>query len=670
MGFGKKVKPASAIDFLRTVTPATGSGTVVAISFGGRCVGCSYRGNRFKRAARFILAHNRDNLYWTPNTVQDGINNTPKKRDITEMRWVHLDADDPSKETLDKIRNYRLPPSLIVFSGGGYNAYWKLKKPIPVNDDNVASLEAANVRVIQDLAPTDKGTQNINRILRLPGTRNVLNKKKRAEGRKPADAVLIEQHQDRSYTLEDFTDDDTASLTQEAVAANRNDGGKDTTKSAVLWKHVHEWVRKGVRDPDKLKALLADDPHLATLNATARKRQLDKVIGKALANEPAADDTERIDPEQHQKSLKTILEDKSLKVHWIIKGLFARGALPVISASPKVGKTTFIIGNLLHVKRQVPALGNFKAVKGTKDYAIGYFNEMGEINIRKAVKECKPGITDAEISKVLDTFIIYDQWPTLDAYGLERLEASINKHHFQLFVLDTIAAVRPVFKGLSASEADAKIMRQIAAIARRTNCCIIVVTQGNKRGGDIENITDRLAHTNQFAAAADDIITIYRKKNDDTHRRYLQLVGRNVQESDELILTLNHEGLGIEGRTYDIQMGETQRHIIDCLKTAKPTALTPNEIATRLTRRLGKHFKRENIKDCVGRMLKMQHLVRVSKGGHVTTPAIAAAHHVEWLDEVATERKVGAKVVSKVGAQAFSKGSSKGTRQGGQTYGG
>jgi hypothetical protein len=398
--------------------------------------------------------------------------------------------------------------------------------------------------------------------------------------------------------------------------------------------------------------------------------KLGRLTGKAPSE---TDNTERIDPEKHQKTLKAILEDKSLKVRWIIRGLFAKGALPVISASPKVGKTTFIIDNLLHVKGQVPALGNFEAVDGAKQFAIGYFNEMGEINIRKAVKECKPGITDAQISKVLATFIIYDQWPTLDAWGLQCLETSITKHNFRIFVLDTIAAVRPFFKGLSASEADAKIMRQIAAIARRTNCCIIVVTQGNKRGGDIENITDRLAHTNQFAAAADDIITIYRKKNDDTHRRYLQLVGRNVQESDELILTLTHEGLEVEGRTYDIQMGETQRHVIDCLKTNKPTALTPNEIASRLSLRLGKRFSRETIKDCVNRMLKMQHLIRVSNRGHVTTPAIAAAHHAEWLDEVATERstaKVGPKVASKVGAKAGFKGSSAGNRQGGGTYGG
>lgn len=115
----------------------------------------------------------------------------------------------------------------------------------------------------------------------------------------------------------------------------------------------------------------------------------------------------------------------------------------MISASPKVGKTTFLVHQIMHMRGLVPPLGDFEAVDGARDFPIGYFNEMGEINLRKAVREVKPGITDKEMGELLDTIIIYDRCPTLDHEGLQQLEASIIKHNFRMFVIDTIAALCP-----------------------------------------------------------------------------------------------------------------------------------------------------------------------------------------------------------------------------------
>ena len=69
---------------------------------------------------------------------------------LSHMRWVHLDKDDVSDAALAAIRNYRLPPTLIVASGGGYNAYWQLTQPIPVNGDT-RPLVAANQLVVDEL---------------------------------------------------------------------------------------------------------------------------------------------------------------------------------------------------------------------------------------------------------------------------------------------------------------------------------------------------------------------------------------------------------------------------------------------------------------------------------------------------------------------------------------
>src|SRR5205823_12873121 len=69
-------------------------------------------------------------------------------------------------------------PILIIASGGGCNALLHLASPILVNE-NIEEIEAYNRR-IEDLVGGDD-CHNIDRILRIPGTINLPNKKKRSE---------------------------------------------------------------------------------------------------------------------------------------------------------------------------------------------------------------------------------------------------------------------------------------------------------------------------------------------------------------------------------------------------------------------------------------------------------------------------------------------------------
>jgi hypothetical protein len=81
---------------------------------------------------------------------------------------------------------------MIVFSGGGYQGFWKLHPPVRVTDSNVDELENANRRVLTDLDPAHPGTHNLDRIMRLPGTMNWPTKVKLAKGRVPVEAKALQ----------------------------------------------------------------------------------------------------------------------------------------------------------------------------------------------------------------------------------------------------------------------------------------------------------------------------------------------------------------------------------------------------------------------------------------------------------------------------------------------
>jgi hypothetical protein len=219
-----------------------------------------------------------------------------------------------------------------------------------------------------------------------------------------------------------------------------------------------------------------------------------------------------------------------------------------------------------------------------------------------------------------------------------------------LFVIDTVAPLTPHMPGLDASTRDAKLMRWIGEVARKTGCCILAITQANKRY-DVENITDRLAHTNQFAAAADDIIMTYRKKNDTEKRRFFSAIGRSIKETDELVLKLDHTGLHLLGRSLDILATEEQRAIAAQLRKAAPVPLGAKELAARLDK------KRETVRNTLYRM-EGHGLVVGVEGGRYLLPEDAR----KQMDE-APGKALG-KALGKAPGKALLKGTGQGTGQG------
>jgi len=130
-----------------------------------------------------------------------------KKDDIAAARFAHVDVDDPSDEALNRLRSFEPCPTVILFSGGGYQAFWKFDE---VTKD-LGRVERINLALASALGGDN--CHNIDRIMRIPGTINVPNAKKRAAGRVPALAYVVDGHEfnaDRAYALDDFPKADSA----------------------------------------------------------------------------------------------------------------------------------------------------------------------------------------------------------------------------------------------------------------------------------------------------------------------------------------------------------------------------------------------------------------------------------------------------------------------------
>jgi hypothetical protein len=170
-------------------------------------------------AERWALEQNKTkNVYFSVNPTTSAVSKKATKTDIAAVELLHVDLDpfvgedfDSERERIRQRLNGSLaadgipPPSFIIDSGGGYQAFWRLAEPIKLNGDpaQIETAELYNIEIARRLG--GDSCQNIDRIMRLPGTRNWPNKKKRAKGRVPTDAFVYDRPTEAPYPLSAFT---------------------------------------------------------------------------------------------------------------------------------------------------------------------------------------------------------------------------------------------------------------------------------------------------------------------------------------------------------------------------------------------------------------------------------------------------------------------------------
>jgi hypothetical protein len=141
------------------------------------------------------------NIYFTPNETRPGCSSKPSKSDVVAVHCRHADID-PLDEAYpladERLRLARLAehlsrdwlsgPTAIIDSGNGIQPLWVTEREPP--DDSVFRRAEAENKALE-AALGAGSTHNIDRLLRLPGTLNFPNAKKRSKGRGVTRARLI-----------------------------------------------------------------------------------------------------------------------------------------------------------------------------------------------------------------------------------------------------------------------------------------------------------------------------------------------------------------------------------------------------------------------------------------------------------------------------------------------
>jgi hypothetical protein len=143
------------------------------------------------------------NLYYSVNPTRKAMTKKAAKVDIAAIEYLLADLDPKATESpkaakvryLAALETYEPAPTAIVDSGNGLQVLWKLTAPIdlgePVETAAVVDDVEGRIKALMSALGSNAGTQNIDRILRLPGTTNLPNKKKLKDGRVACPTKMI-----------------------------------------------------------------------------------------------------------------------------------------------------------------------------------------------------------------------------------------------------------------------------------------------------------------------------------------------------------------------------------------------------------------------------------------------------------------------------------------------
>jgi hypothetical protein len=220
-----------------------------------------------EEADAFVSAHKgKSNLYYSVNPTKTVMTKKPAKTDIIAVEYLLGDLDpmdsEPSEDAkaryLEQLNgNFEPKATGLVHSGNGIQGLWKLVPRIELGntkerDAIIADVEGRSAALMRRLG-AKAGTQNIDRILRLPGTINLPNAAKLKKGRVACPTKLIEFN-GASYPLESFvpgTPEDGGHHARQEYEehANTNNRAAIDVDALPITDRIKDLIR-GINDPE------------------------------------------------------------------------------------------------------------------------------------------------------------------------------------------------------------------------------------------------------------------------------------------------------------------------------------------------------------------------------------------------------------------------------------
>jgi hypothetical protein len=201
------------------------------------------------------MAAEGHNVYYQHAVPLERFTSRMGKAGISAVHYLHADLDwkagdgrrlkaspEMKAAKVAELKALLHPPGLIIDSGNGIQALWRLKHPVPVD------LAERACKALGETLGADAGTWNADRLLRVPGFTNLPSAKKKASGLGPAETAILYESQ-AAYELEAFPLADIKFKEAVPVGCDIEEMGEAELEALRLPASLACIIREG-RDPD------------------------------------------------------------------------------------------------------------------------------------------------------------------------------------------------------------------------------------------------------------------------------------------------------------------------------------------------------------------------------------------------------------------------------------
>jgi hypothetical protein len=564
-------------------------------------------------------------IYFTVNECRPDVNKKCSRADITAQRFLHVDIDPPKDGTAFDIEAAAaalaalpLEPSFVIASGGGLGAFWRLADAV---SDQTACTDAN--KALEALLGGDH-CHNVDRVMRLPGTVNWPNKKKREAGRVPVVSTILESDVGLCHRFEELVaafpsaqkpqaedirtskpigPDDVVWLTADDLMLSRFDplrsliehpDGRDRSRDALAC--AGEMARAGYSDAQILGVLM--NPANAVHDHIGAQRdpryQASRCLAQVRRDHPAAQQ-ETIPAFKHGISAAALLAKTFEPVNYVVPGLLAEGAT-LFAGAPKIGKSWMAYDYGIAVASGRPAFGAIPVTQGDVLYLALEDNER-----RLKSRLLKKGVSAPE------RLTLVTDWPGLDDGCIAEIEAwASSVARPTLVIVDVLKMVRGRTRNNEGVyDADYRALSGLAKFARDRGIAILIVHHTRKMSSD--DPLESISGTNGLTGASDTVMVL--KRDNGTGNCILYVRGRDVEESETAVRFNRDNGTWqVLGAAEEVGRSNERQAILEVLH-ANSKPLNAREISDIL----GKSY------DAVRKTLtRMAHADEIGKAGRGT----------------------------------------------------
>jgi hypothetical protein len=510
------------------------------------------------------------NVYYSVNAVRAGLNKKASKEDVTAIRYAQVDIDPPKEKgsTFDKkaaaamLRDAEVPPHVIVDSGGGVQALWR------VDGLDTPAVETINRSLIAQFGG-DPACSDSSRILRVPGTINLPNEKKRNTGRLAAAATLLGVRDGRTTPAEltaaygatptpdradrpapaalagglaslDALDIGAADPLRQLLADPAGDDRSADTYAAACDMH-----RRGFT-ADQIAAVLLDPELPISAHCLAQanpERAAHRAVERAQAAVEADGDGFEVLADAHRAAAAisaipfgwpaahTIPQRR-----WLYGRQLQRGNVGAIVAPGATGKTALTVGMALAMASGRPLLGH-EVHGGPKRVWLWNLEDAREELNRSIIAAAlfhnvapadasglfvNSGLTDESLCTAVAT----RQGFTVLQPVYKALAAEIMERRIDCLIVDPFVSSHAVNENDNgAIDAVAKEWAKVAAAAD----CVIVLVHHTSKAAGAEVTVDRARGASALTNAARSVTVLNRMTDDEFNRFGL---GMNTEPGD------------------------------------------------------------------------------------------------------------------------------------------